>query len=151
MDGHATEVIPPARGVQRGCNLDPLRYSAGSHKILREFRADSPVLGARELDFIDDITVNLPPESTRDTGTITKVMSWLRENLDLQRVQTNRSTFHTLWTRGTTLEDLSETQCGEMVATQLKVAGPETDGGHPGREGSLRTTFRGRGDARRLS
>ncbi|CAN0398019.1 unnamed protein product, partial [Ascophyllum nodosum] len=33
-------------GVQQGCNLGPLCYSAGSLKILKEFRANPPVPGS---------------------------------------------------------------------------------------------------------
>ena len=37
----------PQRRVQQGCNLGPLCYSAGSLKILKEFRASPSVPGAR--------------------------------------------------------------------------------------------------------
>ena len=66
LDGGGLEVVESARGVQRGCNLGPLCYSAGSLKILKEFRANPPVPGARAISFIDDITVILPPELSLD-------------------------------------------------------------------------------------
>ena len=59
LDGGGLEVVESVRGVQQGCNLGPLCYSAGSLKILKEFRANP---GARAVSFIDDITVILPPE-----------------------------------------------------------------------------------------
>ena len=62
LDGGGLEVVESARGVQQGCNLGPLCYSADSLKILKEFRVNPPVPGARAVSFIDDITVILPPE-----------------------------------------------------------------------------------------
>ena len=38
LDGGGLEVVESARGVQQGCNLGPLCYSAGLLKILKEFR-----------------------------------------------------------------------------------------------------------------
>ena len=58
------------RGVQQGCNLGPLCYSAGALKILKEFRSKPPVPGARAVSFIDDITVILPPELSLDMSAI---------------------------------------------------------------------------------
>lgn len=75
MDGYANEIIPAARGVQQGCNLVSLCYRAGSLKILREFRIDSPVPRAQALTFIDRITVILLPESAQDTAVIAKATS----------------------------------------------------------------------------
>ena len=46
LDGGDLEVVKSTRGIQQGCNLDPLCYSAGSLKILKEFRANPPVSGA---------------------------------------------------------------------------------------------------------
>ena len=40
LDGGGLEVVESARGVQQGCNLGQLCYSAGSLKILKEFRAN---------------------------------------------------------------------------------------------------------------
>ena len=59
-------MVESARGVQQGCNLGPLCYSAGSLKILKEFKANPPVPGARAVSFIDDITVILLPEFSLD-------------------------------------------------------------------------------------
>ena len=55
LDGGRLGVIESARGVQQGCNLSSLCYSAGSLKILKKFRANPPVPGARVVSFIDDI------------------------------------------------------------------------------------------------
>ena len=44
-------MVESARGVQQGCNLGPLCYSAGSLKILKEFKANPPVPGARAVSF----------------------------------------------------------------------------------------------------
>ena len=68
------EVVESAREVQQGRNLGPLCYSAGSLKILKYFRANPPVPGARAVSFIDDITIILPPELSLDMAAIEKVM-----------------------------------------------------------------------------
>ena len=81
LDGGGSEVVESARGVQQGCNLGPLCYSAGSLKILKEFRANPPVPGARAVPFIDDITVILPPELSLDMAAIGKVTKWLHERV----------------------------------------------------------------------
>ena len=67
------EVLESAREVHQGCDLDPLCYSAGSLKILNEFRANPPVPAARAVSFIDDITVILSPELSLDMAAIGKV------------------------------------------------------------------------------
>ena len=75
LDRGGSGVVESARGVQQGCNLGPLCYSASSLKILKEFfRANPPVPGARVVSFIDDITVILPPEIFLDMSDIGKVM-----------------------------------------------------------------------------
>ena len=82
-------MVESARGVQQGCNLGPLCYSAGSLKILKEFRANPPVLGARAVSFIDDITVILPPELSLDTAAIGEVTEWLQERLGVDGISPN--------------------------------------------------------------
>ena len=67
-------MVELARGVQQEYNLGPLCYSARSLKILKEFRANPPVPGARAVSFIDDITVILPPALSLDMTAIGKVM-----------------------------------------------------------------------------
>ena len=62
MDRGGVDVVESAHGVQQGCNLGPLCYSAGSLKILKKFRTNPPVPGAKAVSFIDDITVILLPE-----------------------------------------------------------------------------------------
>ena len=73
LDDGGSEVVESARGVQQGCNLDPLCYSAGSLKFLKEFRSNTPMPGARTVSFIDDITVVLPPERSLYMAAIGKV------------------------------------------------------------------------------
>ena len=70
--GGGSELVESARGIQQGCNLGPLCYSAGSLKILKEFRANAPVPGARAVSFIDDITV-IPPELSLEMAAIGRV------------------------------------------------------------------------------
>ena len=83
-------MIESVRGVQQGCNPGPLRYSAGSLKILKEFRANPPVPRARAVSFIDDITVILQPELSLDMAAIGKVTEWLQERLGVEGISLNR-------------------------------------------------------------
>ena len=78
------EVVESTRGVQQECNLGPLCYIAGSLKILKEFRANPPVPGARAVSYIDDITVLLPPELSLDMAAIGNVTEWLQERLGVE-------------------------------------------------------------------
>ena len=55
-------MVEAGREVQQGYNLRPVCYSTGSLEILKEFRDNTPVPGARAVSFIDDITVIRPPE-----------------------------------------------------------------------------------------
>ena len=90
LDGGGLEVVESARGVQQGCNLGSLCYSAGSLKILKEFRANPQVSGARAVSLIDDITVILPPELSLDMAAIGKVTEWLQERLGVEGISLNR-------------------------------------------------------------
>ena len=78
LDGGGLEVVESARGVQQGCNLGPIYYSAGSLKILKEFKANPPVPRARAVSFIDDITVILPPELSLDVAAKGKIRNGCR-------------------------------------------------------------------------
>ena len=82
LDGGGLKGVDSARGVQQRCNLDPVCYSADSHKI--EFRADQPVPGARAVSFIDTITVFLQQELSLKTVAIGKVTEWLQERLGVE-------------------------------------------------------------------
>ena len=84
-------MVESARGVQQGCNLGPLCYSAGSLKILKYFRANPPVPGARSVSFIVDITAILPPELSLDMAAIGKVTEWLQERLGVEKISLDQS------------------------------------------------------------
>ena len=90
QDGGGLEVVESARGVQQGCTLGPLCYSAGSLKILKESTANPPVPGTRAVLFIDDITVILPPELSLAMAAIRKITEWLQERLGLKGISLNR-------------------------------------------------------------
>ena len=83
-------MVESARGIQQGCNLGPLCYSADSLKILQEFRVNPPVPGARAVSFIDDITVILLPELSLDMAAIEKVTEWLQKRLGVEGISLNR-------------------------------------------------------------
>ena len=106
LDGGGLE----ARGVQQGCNLGPLYYSAGSLKILKEFRANPQVPGARAVSFIDDITVILPPELSLDMAAIGKVTEWLQERLGVEGISLNRKRSQALLADKVGPEQLTEEQ-----------------------------------------
>ena len=121
LDGGGLEVVESARGVQQGCNLGPLCYSAGSLKILNEFRAYPPVPGARAVSFIDDITVILPPELSLDMAAIGKVTEWLQERLGVEGISLNRRKPQALLADGVGPEQLTEEQRVAMDTTGLTV------------------------------
>ena len=89
-------MVESARGVQQGCNLGPLCYSAGSLKILTKFTINPPVTGARAVSFIDDIKLVLPPELSLGMAAIRKVTEWLQERRGLEGISLNRNKPQTL-------------------------------------------------------
>ena len=121
LDGGGLEVVESARGVQQGCNLGPLCYSAGSLKILKEFKANPPMPGARAVSFIDDITVILPPEFSLDIAAIGKVTEWLQERLGVEGISLNRRKSQALLADGVGPEQLTEEQREAMDTTGLTV------------------------------
>ena len=121
LDGGGLEVVESARGVQQGCNLGLLCYSAGSMKILKEFRANPPVPGARAVSFIDDITVILPPELSLDMAAVGKVTEWLQERLGVEGILLNRRKSQALLAYGVGPEQLTEEQRVAMDTTGLTV------------------------------
>ena len=114
-------MVESARGVQQGCNLGPFCYSAGSLKILKEFRANPPVPGARAVSFIDDITVILRPELSLDVAAIGKVTEWLQERLGAEGISLNRRKSQALLADGVGPEQLTEEQRVAMDTTGLTV------------------------------
>ena len=112
-------MVESARGVQQGCNLGPLCYSAGSLKILKEFRANPPVPGATAVSFINDITVILPPEHSLDMAAIGKVTEWLQERLGVDGIPMSRRKSKALLADGVGPEQLTEEQ--RMDTTGLTV------------------------------
>ena len=121
LDGGGLEVVESARGVQQGCNLGPLCYSAGLLKILKEFRANPPVPKARAVSLIDDITVILPPELSLDMAAIGKVTEWLQERPGMEGISLNRRKSQALLADGVGPEQLTEGQRVAMDTTGLTV------------------------------
>ena len=121
LDGGGLEVVESARGVQQGCNLGSLCYSAGSLKILKELRANPPVPGPRAVSVIDDITVILPPELSLDMAATGKVTEWLQERLGVEGISPNRRKSQALLADGVGPEQLTEEQRVAMDTTGLTV------------------------------
>ena len=116
-------MVESARGVQQGCNLGPLCYSEGSLKILKEFRTNPPVPGAKVVSFIDDITIILPPELSLDTAAIAAVTEWLQERLGKEGISLNRRKSQALLAGGVGPDHLTEKRGVEMELTGLAVVG----------------------------
>ena len=114
-------MVESAWGVQQGCNLGPLCYSADSLKILNEFKADPPVPGTIAVPFIDDITVILPPELSLDMAATGKVTEWLQERVEVEGISLNRRKLQALLADGVGPEQLTEEQRVAMDATGLTV------------------------------
>ena len=122
LEGGGLEAVEPARGVQQGCYLGPLCYSAGSLKILIEFWAKPPVPGARAVSFIDDITVILPPELSLDMTAIEEVTEWLQERLGVvEGISLNRRKSQALLADEVRPEQQTEEQRVAMDTTGLTV------------------------------
>ena len=114
-------MVESAWGVQQGYNLGPLCSSAGSLKILKEFRATPPVPGARVVSFIDDITVILSPELSLDMTAVGKVAEWLQERLGVDGISENRRKSKALLADGVGPEHLTEEKRTAMDSTRLTV------------------------------
>ena len=121
LDAGGLEMVESARGVQQGCNLGPLCYSAGSLKILKQFRSNPPVPGAKTVSLIDDIMAILPPELSLDMAAIGKVTEWLRERLGVEGISLNRRKSQALLADGVGPEQLTEEQRVAMDTTGLPV------------------------------
>ena len=121
QDGGGLEVVESARGVQQGCNLGSLCYSAGSLRILKESRDNPPVPGARAVSFIDDTTIILPQERSLDMAAIGKITGWLQERLGVEGVSLNRRKSQALLADGVGPDHLTEEQRMAMDKTGLMV------------------------------
>ena len=117
-----TEVIESHRGVQQGCALGPLCYSAGSLQLLKDFRDDPPVEGALMMAYIDDLVILLPPEHATSAQAIARVTTWLQKRLEPLGVELNRSKSHVLLPQGTSVATWSEEDQTVLSRTQLTVA-----------------------------
>ena len=89
LDGEGLEVVESARGARQGCNLGLRCYSAVSLKILKEFRANPSVPGARAVLFVDDILVIPPLEFSPDMAARGKVTEWPLERLWVEGTSLN--------------------------------------------------------------
>ena len=113
-------MVESARGVQQGYNLGPLCYRAGSLKILKEFRTNPSVQGARAVSFIN-ITIILPPELSLDMAAIGKFTEWLQESPGVEGISLNRKKPQALIADGVGPEQLTEEQRVAMDITGLTV------------------------------
>ena len=118
-------MVESERGVQQGCNLGSLCYSADLLRILKDSRDNPPVPGARSVPFIDDITIILPPEHSLDMAAIGIFTEWLQERLGVEGISLNRSKSQTLLANGVGTDHLTEEQRVAMGKTRLVVVRQE--------------------------
>ena len=111
-------------GVQQGCNLGPLYYSAGLVKLMNEFRANPTVLEAIVIVFMDDITVILPPIlSLNMAAVVGKVTEWVQERVGVEGISLNRWKLQALLSDGVGPEHLTEEQRRAVDDTVMRVVG----------------------------
>ena len=103
------------------CNL--INTHTDTLKILKEFRTNPPVPGAREISFIDDITVIPPPELSLDTTAIAAVTEWLQGRLEKAGISLNRRKSQAMLAGGVGSDHLTEEQRVEMEHPGLAVVG----------------------------
>ena len=99
LDERDLKEVESARGLQQGCNLDPLCYSAGSLKILKG---------------------TLPRH-----GSYGRVAEWLLEHLGVERISLNRRELQDLLVGGVGPEHLTEEQRTAKADTGLTVVRQE--------------------------
>ena len=117
LEGGGIEVVESARGVQQGCNLGPLCYSAWT------YISQPPVPGARVVSFIDDIAVILPPELSLDMAAIGTVTECLQERLGVESISLNRKKSQALLPNRFLPNDLTDEQRLAMDDIRLTVVG----------------------------
>ena len=122
MEDGQVQVVQSRRGVQQGCNLGPLCYSAGGLDLLREFRQTPPVEGAQIMAYIDDVVVILPPDQARNMSAVAEVTQWLQTRLQTQGVALNRQKSKVLLPGGYGPESLSREEQTILTSTRLAVA-----------------------------
>ena len=117
-----TRVVASCSGVQQGCTLGPLCFSAGSLPILRAFEERPPVEGAQLMAFIDDLVVVCPPERAADADAVEKVTTWMQDQLEPCGIQLNREKTKMLPPQGTKPQDLPEPTRTMLRRTGISVA-----------------------------
>ena len=122
MDDGRVEVVESSRGVQQGCNMGSLCYSAGALKILKAFRQSPPVQGAEIMSFIDDIVVLLPCEHAGNMMAVSAVTEWLQERMKSDGISLNRSKSKVLLPTGLKVSDLGPSERTILESTELVVA-----------------------------
>ena len=122
MDNGETAVIRSATGVQQGCTIGPLCYSAGLLQLLEDFNARPPVAGAQVLAFIDDLLVLLPPEHAKSAPAVEAVASWLQKRMEPLGVTLNPQKSSVLFPPDTDVGKWSEEDRAILARTQLTVA-----------------------------
>ena len=95
-----TEIVQSCTGVQQGCNMGPLLFSAGLLQMLRDFRANPPVADASIMAFIDDIVILIPPKEATNPTAVGAVTDWLQTRLQPLGVHLNRGKSRVLFPSG---------------------------------------------------
>ncbi|CAN0375941.1 unnamed protein product, partial [Laminaria digitata] len=117
-----TETVLSSTGVQQGCNLGPLCYSAGLMPLLRAFKANPPVVGAQIMAFIDDLVVTLPASHATDPAAAEAVTTWLQAHMQTLGVELNAKKSTILFPSGTDVTGWPEIDRKTLERTQLRIA-----------------------------
>ena len=122
MDNGEMETVLSRTGIQQGCNLGPLCFSAGGLPLLQKFRANPPVKGAQAFAYIDDVMVTLPPERASDMKAVSDVTVWLQRELGDCGITLNRHKSKILLPSNVRHPDLPASERVILDETRLSVA-----------------------------
>ena len=117
-----TETVPSSTGVQQGCTLGPVCYSAGAADMLRAFREDPPVADAQILSYVDDVVVLLPPAEDQNPRAVEAVTLWLQQRMEPLGIHLNCNKSQVLFPPGNCIHQWPADDRAVLERTQLTVA-----------------------------
>ena len=117
-----TEIVSSSTGVQQGCTLGPVSFSAGTLGMLREFRDNPPVADAQILSYIDDVVVILPATQAQNPRAVEAVATWLQQRMEPLGITLNLRKSQALFPAGTCVDQWQEDDKEILERTRLTVA-----------------------------
>lgn len=109
-----TEVVYSARGIQQGCKVGLLGYSAALMPLMNKFKASPPVPDVHMSAFVDGIAVLLPPALAHDLSAVVAITERLESELEPAGVILNRHTFKVRVAEGRHADVLTASQRKEI-------------------------------------